>query len=85
MKIAKTTKVSKEQQGTAKVWHQQTVKQSRDYQSAELVYGVELTCMDSPEDIKATIARAEQIVEEPMVSKFKEQQSLLRNLSRGNK
>jgi len=61
--------------------HHQTIRQSENYQSAEVSYGVELTVLDSDKSIADGIERAEDIVEVAVVSKAKEHRTLLQHLS----
>lgn len=66
---------------TVELWHSQSVKLSKNYQSADASYGVKITVANDDESIKAGIARAEKIVEAPLTSKVQEQNELLNSLA----
>jgi len=66
--------------GTAIITHSQSVKQSQNYNSAECVYGVQMTVTDDDASIKAGFMRAEELVEAPLVDKFALQQEMLSRL-----
>ena len=51
-----------------------------NYQSAECVYGVQLTVKDTDTDINAGFERAEALIESPLVDKFTLQQETLSRL-----
>lgn len=67
---------------SVRVKHHQTIRTSESYNSAELSYGVEMECEDSDAKIKATIRRAEELVEEAMTTKFGQQRDLLNTLAK---
>lgn len=69
--------------GVVTVHHHQSIKQNVNYQSAELGYGITITCVNDQEEIRKTIRRSERIVEHAMLPKFKEQGALLNTLSKG--
>lgn len=64
------------------IWHSQEVKLSANWQSAGSTYGIKLFVKDNEEAIQAGIKRAEEIVEESLVEKIKQQQELLQSLKR---
>ena len=61
--------------------HDQSVKLSINYNSAETRFGVTLTVPDTEKDIQKGKSRAVIIVESALVPKVKEQRELLRSLS----
>lgn len=63
------------------ITHTQTVRQSKDYQSAEVSYGVKLCAEDTPLAIKKGIERAESLVEDALTEKMREHQQLLQALT----
>lgn len=52
----------KQEAGTVRITHEQAVKSSLAYQTAEARYGISFQCKDTPLAIEATIRRAEQVV-----------------------
>ena len=62
------------------IYHQQSIRQSHNYQSAECVYGVTLTVPNSTADIDLGFKRATRIVEENLVTKLQQQKQLLEKL-----
>jgi len=60
--------------------HSQILRQSHNYQSAEVMYGVEIRVKDTPAAIASGIDRAEEIVEERLISKADTHRRLLRKL-----
>lgn len=77
---SKASKVQHVGDGTAILTHSQSIKQSMNYQSAECVYGVQLTVEDTEEAIKRGFERAEEMIESPLVDKFTMQQETLSRL-----
>jgi hypothetical protein len=67
------------------VRHHQTLRQSHDYQSAEMSYGVELLVDNSTVAIRKGFRQAERLVEDALADKFKEQQKLLQSLAKANR
>ena len=87
MKITKTkqTRIFKGQtlttQRTVQIHHHQSVKLSKNYNSSEVSYGVELTVLNTNEAIRKGQKRAERLVEGPLVVKVKEQSQVLDSLA----
>ena len=69
--------------GIVEISHSQTIRQSLNYQSAEVSYGVKVRCLDNPKAIKSTVERAELIVEVALLPKFKDHADLLNQLAKG--
>ena len=69
--------------GVVTIHHHQSIKQNANYQSAELGYGLTVSCKDEPEEIRRHIRRVEAIVERAMLPKFKAQGKLLNTISKG--
>lgn len=62
--------------------HGQTIKMSRNYQTVEVTQQVTLECDDSPAALAKTQQRAEEMVEEVLARKVKQQEELLEALGR---
>ena len=62
---------------TVKIFHQQEIKQSHNYQSAAVSYGIELIVDDSDFSIRKGMKRAERLVEAELSVKFTKQKKLL--------
>jgi hypothetical protein len=67
---------------TVKIFHQQEIKQSLNYQSAAVSYGIELTVEDSDFSIRKGMKRAERLVESELSVKFSKQKQLLTAMSK---
>jgi hypothetical protein len=78
----KTTrkKVIRSESGEVLVHFSQSIKQSLNYQSAEVNIGITLPVENSDRAIRKGFRRAERLIEAPLVSKFREQQELLGKL-----
>lgn len=72
--------IKKPTQDQVIIRHHQVLRQSHDYQSAELMYGVELVVANTPDAISRGIDRAEEIVEERLIAKADTHRKLLRKL-----
>lgn len=68
-----------------KLFHQQGVKQSTNYQSGDVSYGVEMFVPNNPASIKGGIEACENLVENALGDKLPQMQSLLRGLAAENK
>jgi hypothetical protein len=66
--------------GKATITHFQSIKQSANYQTAECTYGVTVEVVDTDRDIVAGQHRLEQLVEDMLTSKFREQRKLLQSI-----
>lgn len=64
-----------------KVIHHQTIRQSHNYQSAEVSYGIEIPCDNDELSIKKAYRKAESLVESVLVKKLQQQKELLNGLS----
>lgn len=60
--------------------HHQVLRQSYDWQSAEVMYGIEMTVKNTPSEIQRGIDRAEEIIEERLIAKADTHRKLLRKL-----
>lgn len=67
--------------GVIEITHSQSIKQSLNYQSADVSYGVRLRVEDNDKVVKKAVERAEELVEDNLVQKFKEQQDMLRAIA----
>lgn len=72
-----TTTVTKTSEGMVELFHSQGIKQSANYQSADVTYGVKMQVPDNDKAIKAGLRRAESIVEDALVLKVREQRKVL--------
>ena len=77
----RTTNVASVGLGIVKITHHQSIRQSHNYQSAEVSYGIEIHCHDDEDEIEKIITRCEETVEQALLVKFKEQGKLLNTLS----
>jgi hypothetical protein len=68
--------------GLVQIWHTQSIKQNLNYQSADASYGISIICRDSLKEIKQTLLRSEQFVEDALIKKVKEHQQVLQDLSK---
>jgi hypothetical protein len=59
------------------VSHSQCLRQSHNYQSMEVSYGVQLPCTDDEDDIKRTMKQAADLVEDGLAHKIQQQRKLL--------
>lgn len=88
-KDMKITKVSKTDTSGVpsyvKISHTQGMRQSHNYQTADVSYSVELFVKDTPTDIAAGILRCEEIVENALGDKLPQSQALLHAVARKNK
>ncbi len=75
-RATKLTKMGK----VVSIHHSQSIKLSANWQSAGCTYGVTVEVEDDDEAIQAGIARAEELVESPLVAKIEQQKELLANL-----
>ena len=66
---------------SVKIFHSQEIKQSLNYQSAAVTYGVEMTVEDSDFSIRKGMKRAERLVEDELSVKFQKQKKLLEAIS----
>lgn len=80
MKPTATTTVKATAPDTVLIKHYQVLRQSQNYQSAELMYGVELTVTNTKSEIQRGIDRAEEIVEARLIAKAETHRRLLRKL-----
>lgn len=66
--------------GTIRLTHTQTVRQSANYQSAEVSYGAEIEVPNNPIAIKNGVAYLERTIEGPLVEKLGQHRKLLAKL-----
>ena len=78
-------KLKSKTNGQVTIRHHQTIKQSHAYQSIDVSYGVEFSTDNTEKSIKAGFLRAEELVENALVAKFQEQQTLLKKLGEANR
>ena len=81
--VTKVTRTEDSRLGVVTIHHHQSIKQNANYQSAELGYGITVSCKDEPEEIRRHIRRLERIVERAMLPKFHAQGKLLNTISKG--
>lgn len=82
---AKKTTVTPLGGDTVKLFHQQGVKQSTNYQSGDVVYAIEMHVENTPEAIRRGVAACENIVENALGDKLPQMNQLLRGLAHQNK
>lgn len=77
----KSTKksISRTDQGVI-IHFTQSIKQSQNYQSAEVSIGISIPVGDSDKEVRRGFRRAERLIEEPLVAKFNQQKDLLGKL-----
>ncbi len=85
-KPSATTSISKSSDVTSKVkiFHQQGLKQSKSYQTGDVVFGVELYVDDTPTAINQGLRKAEKIVEDALAEKAVQMGEILDSLARKN-
>lgn len=71
--------------GMVKLFHHQGLRQSHNYQSGEVEYGVELFVENNPKAIAAGILHCEEIVENALGEKLPQMNALLHGLAVKNK
>lgn len=84
MKLKTKPQVKLNTDGTVEVWHSQSIKQSHNYQSADVTYGVKFTVGNNKSDIDAAVKNAESVVEDALATKVVEQRKLLAALGKDN-
>jgi hypothetical protein len=68
--------------GTVKIWHSQSIKQSRNFgNAADCAYGIQITVPDNDDAIEIGVARCEEFVEKQLTSKYREQKTLMDKIS----
>lgn len=78
------TTVTKVGDGTIKLTHFRSVKQSLRYQTGDLSYGAEIIVHDTPKDVKAGIERIETLVSDALAEGIPEMRELLTALADQN-
>lgn len=71
--------------GTVRLTHSRTLKQSIGYQTADLTYGAEIVVHDTPKDIENGIARLEDLVTGALAENLPETRKLLKTLAAQNR
>jgi hypothetical protein len=75
----------KNSSGQVTVKHRQVIRQSHNYQSIEVEYGIEIQCDNDEAAIKKTRIQAQRFVEDAISKKALEQQRVLEALGQKNK
>jgi hypothetical protein len=67
--------------GVIEIHHSQGLKQSINYQSADLTYGATIRVKDSKKSFHAAVRRLERVVEDRLTAKFAEQRDALKKIA----
>ena len=67
--------------GKVKIHVGESIKQSLNYQSAEANYGIEIEVDNTDNAIELGFKRAEELIEERLTVKYREQRTLLEGLA----